>query len=192
MCRIVLRFYKVAALKESFGRAVGIGVCVFLAACQNPNEIALKIGAPPEQSLNLRAFESHAFDNADQASVLRAGLATFQDLGFNATETAPDVGVVAGEKARDAKETGQIVGAVIMGVLFGANAMQYDVAQQIHATFVVAPGAGPRQCEARISFDRYITNNKGMLRTVLVVDPKVYQEFYDKLQASLTLDAGKV
>ena len=150
------------------------------------------MGAPPPQSLNLQAFETRHFDDADSASVLRAGLATFQDLGFNATETAADVGVVAGEKSRDAREAGQIAGAVVLGILFGANAMQYDTAQQIHATFVVAPGAVWNQCEARISFDRYIVNNHDMLRTELVTDPKIYQEFYDKLRASLILDRGKV
>jgi hypothetical protein len=163
--------------------------CGALAACQNPNEIALKAGAPPPASLNLRAFETRHYATADTAQLLQAGLGTFQDLGFNATETALDVGVVAGAKQRDAHETGQMAGAVVMGLLFGAGAMQYDVSQDIHATLVAAP-AGAGQVDVRVSFDRFITDNKGMLHTQLVTDPKLYQQFFDKLQTSLSIEKG--
>ena len=169
------------------GLLIGVGFAI--AACQNPNEIALKVGAPPPASLGLRQFETHHIEAKQQGEILQAGLATFQDLGFNATETALDVGVIAGAKQRDAHETGQVVGAVLMGVLFGASAMQYDVSQDIHVTFVASPTAGGD--DVRVSFDRYITNNQGMLHTELVTDPKVYQQFFDKLETSLALDRGR-
>ncbi len=69
--------------------------------------------------------------------------------------------------------------------------MQYDKSQQINVTFVLSPGSAPDRRIARVSFDRYITNNKGVLwRTELVADPKIYQEFYSQLDKAMLLEKG--
>ncbi len=96
--------------------------------------------------------------------------------------SSADAGVVTGSKQRDAQEAGQIVGAVMMGFLFGAGAMQYDVSQNIRATVVVDPPSQGR-CTVRVSFERVVTDNKQITRGEYVLDPAIYQQFFAKLRA---------
>ena len=173
-----------------------------LAGCQEPNAVALKLGAPPESAVKLRSFEMRRFDTtqgATQANVLLlAGAATLQDLGFTITESAPDVGVLVASKQRDAKEFAQVAGQVALAiglmVLGAPYSPTWDETQSIHVTLVISPDAGGRAEQARVSFDRYITNNHGELwRTELVDDPKIYQEFYDRMSQAIhiqSLDVG--
>lgn len=167
--------------------ALVLPVAVCLAACQpSPNEVALRLGAPPEAALNLRAFETRHYDQIDSTSILQASLATLQDLGFNVTESAADVGVVAAAKQRSAVEVGQVALAVALRMLAGVQT-PIDRSQDIHVTVVCSPDETATQQDVRVSFDRYITSDMG-LRSVLVKDQKIYQNFFDKLAASLKIE----
>ncbi len=167
-----------------------------LAACEEPNKVALRLGAPPESAVKMREFEMRRFEGVRAEALLVAGAATLQDLGFTVTETEPDIGVLVASKQRDAKEIGQValawaltVAAAIGGV---ASNPVYDEKQSIHVTLVVSPAAGGTAEDVRVSFDRYITNNLGQLwRTELVDDPKIYSEFYDRMSQSVHLGAPR-
>jgi hypothetical protein len=175
-----------------FRHLVALAITFSIAACApSANDLALKLGAQPNDALELRGAEIKEITTSDDAAVLRSTTATLQDLGFTVTESAPQAGVLAGTKARNAATVGGVAGAIVLGVLFGASAMQYDKSQQINVTFVLSPGSAPDRRIARVSFDRYITNNKGVLwRTELVADPKIYQEFYSQLDKAMLLEKG--
>lgn len=175
---------------------VKYGLLLLLSACQDPNAIALKIGAPPKQALNLRSFETRQFDSADEKTLLVAATAALQDLGYTVTESAPAVGVVAASKQRSAREAGQIAAQMVLTVgmaMFGmVNIPTWDESQSIHATVVISPVGTGTDEEARVSFDRYITNNHGqMWRTELITDPKIYSGFFSHLNASLKLQESQ-
>ena len=115
-----------------------------------------------------------------------------QDLGFTIQESASSVGVLAASKQRDAEETGQVAGAVAISLL-GAIAGVYveptwDKDQTINVTVVESPIAASNQVDVRVGFDRTVRNTKNMYRAEIIIEPKIYQEFFEKLTKSLFLE----
>ena len=168
-----------------------------LTACVNANDFAKKIGAPPEAAVQLRTLQMRRFDTLDQTRMLLAATDTLQDLGYTITESSSDVGVIVASKQRDAEETGQVAGQIMLTVLFAALGSHYnpvwDTSQSIHVTLVTTPIENSRQIEVRVSFDRYLTNNHGQeWRTELILDEKIYQEFFERLSAGVFLEANSV
>jgi hypothetical protein len=153
----------------------------------------LQVGAPPLEAAKLRSLETHRFEANNASALLASATATLQDLGYIMTESAPTAGVIVATKQRDAEEAGQVVGQVVltiaMAALGVANNPTWDETQTIHVTFVVAPTDDSKTQEVRVSFDRYVVNNHGVLwRTELITDPKIYSEFYDRLTQGLSLE----
>src|SRR5262245_20558072 len=87
-----------------------LAMLVVLAGCQTPNQVAMKIGAPRDSAVSLRALETRRFNTLDEEALLAAAIHTLQDLGYTISESSADVGVIVGSKRRDAEETGQVVG----------------------------------------------------------------------------------
>ena len=115
--------------------------------------MALAIGAPPKNAVDLRSFETRRFNSKDAPALLAAATATLQDLGYTITELAPDAGVLAASKQRDAKETAEVAGQIILTVALAAmgaiHRPTWAETQSIHVTFVVSPVTGGQQ-EARV------------------------------------------
>jgi hypothetical protein len=156
---------------------------VLLAGCVDANKIALERGAPLRTPVpEIRSVQTTGVACRDQVQALQASNAALQDIGMIIAVTSADAGVITGSKQRDATEAGQVIGAVVLGVLFGANAMQYDVSQNIRATVVVEePAQG--DCRVRIAFERIITNNEELTRSEYILDPQIYLQFFEKLRA---------
>lgn len=174
-------------------RLTALGLAVLLTGCQDANKLALRIGAAPPGADKLRAIETQQFPNTTAPVLLAAATATLQDLGYIVTDSAPVAGVIAALKNRDAVETGQVAGQIALTVVFAALGTYYsptwDKTQTIHVTFVVAPTQDPRTETARVSFDRNITNNHDQLwRTEIIQDPKIYQQFFDRLHKGISLE----
>jgi hypothetical protein len=168
-----------------------------LTGCQSANDIALKVGKAPDSAVQLRSFESRRFSGTDENVILTAATQTLQDLGYTVTESSAEVGVISAAKDRDARETGQIAGTIALSLVAAAlgaySNPTWDESQAIHVTLVATPVENSGSVEVRVSFDRYITNNHGLLwRTELIQDQKIYQEFFDKLSAGAFLQAQKL
>lgn len=172
---------------------LALGAALSLSACQtNPNELAMKIGAPPAGAVELRAMQSRRFDATNSVAVLNAATQTLQDLGFTIQESASSVGVLAASKQRDAEETGQVAGAVAISVI-GAIAGVYvepvwDKDQTINVTVVESPVPTSSQVDVRVGFDRTVRNTKNMYRAEIIMEPKIYQDFFEKFSKSLLLE----
>jgi hypothetical protein len=184
-------------MQKRAARTATLLAVLFLTACQNPNAIAMKVGAPPESAVELRALETRRFATLDLQAMMAAATQTLQDLGFNITESSIDAGVLVGAKQRDAEETGQVAGQIALTVLLAVMGSQHnpvwDKTQDIHITVVATPIENSKQIEMRVSFDRYLTNNFGQQwRAELIKEPAIYQEFFDKLSQSAFLEAGKI
>jgi hypothetical protein len=178
---------------------------------------------PPEalqmqpDTLANRQIQSRKYDIKTEKELLSASASVLQDMGFNLDESQTSLGVIVASKSRDAKDGGQIAGAILMGFLFGAAAMSYDKNQKIRASLVTKPAvtnnpikvelttnAGKnikfdQQVEAssgfvvRVTFQRMVWNqNNVMTKVEGINDPAIYTEFYDKLSKSVFLQAQNV
>jgi hypothetical protein len=178
---------------------------------------------PPEalqmqpDTLANRQIQSRKYDIKTEKELLAASASVLQDMGFNLDESQTSLGVIVASKSRDAKDGGQIAGAILMGFLFGAAAMSYDKNQKIRASLVTKPAvtnnpikvelttnAGKnikfdQQVDAssgfvvRVTFQRMVWNqNNVMTKVEGINDPAIYTEFYDKLSKSVFLQAQNV
>jgi hypothetical protein len=184
-------------MRRQIARAAALSAVLLTAACQNPNAVAMKVGAPPESAVELRELETRRFSTLDQQAMMAAATQTLQDLGFTITESSVDAGVLVGSKQRDAEETGQVAGQIVLTVLLAAMGSAHhpvwDKTQDIHITVVATPIENSKQIEMRVSFDRYLTNSDGLQwRAELIKEPDIYQEFFDKLSQSAFLEAHKI
>ena len=71
-----------------------LAVSLLLAACATPNERVFESSSAVE----LRSFQTRAFDTTDRPNMLRSVIATLQDLGFIIDKTDEDLGLVTGTK----------------------------------------------------------------------------------------------
>jgi hypothetical protein len=176
-------------------RCVGIAVLAMmpLVACApDANKIAMQVTAPPDAKVQMRPLETRRYNTLDEKNLLSAATQTLQDLGFAISESSAEVGELSAAKHRDAHETGQVVGALVMGALFGVGAVVYDTDQTIKVTVVTSPIPNSKEIEVRVTFDRLITNNHAMTREEMVQDAAIYQEFFDKLSSGVSLEGQKI
>ena len=143
-----------------------------------------------QESMQLRQLQTRSFETTNEKKLLSSGAAVLQDLGFSIDESETPLGVIVGSKDRDAVEAGQVAGAVMMAVLFGVS-MPIDKNQKIRASLVTRPT--DKKTNLRVTFQRVIWNTQGQVsRTESVEDPKIYQEFFEKLSKAVFLEAHEI
>ena len=164
-------------------------------SCANriPNE-ALQLS---KESLKNRQLQTRYFDT-DERTLLSASAALLQDLGFNINESETKLGVIVCSKKRSAKSVGQIVGSVLLALFTGVYT-PVDKEQLIRASLVTKPlykddhETSKCRTAVRITFQRIVVNTEGQItRRECINDPKIYQEFFDKLSQSLFLEANEI
>lgn len=175
-------------------RGLFLSAVLVVAACQQtPNERAMRLGMPSESAVSLRTLETRRFDTVDETRMLSAAAQTLQDLGFTLTETSNEVGLLVGNKQRDAQEAGEVASQValtLIGAFFGVrHNPNWDKEQSISATLTVSPVIRSKQVDVRVSFDRLVVRTNGVKRAELIEDPEVYQAFFEKLSAAVFLEA---
>lgn len=150
-----------------------------------------------KESLENRQLQTRRFDT-DEKTLLSAAAALLQDLGFNITESETELGVIVCSKQREAISSGQVVGAILLGVLTGV-VTPIDKEQLIRASLVTYPihidemDKSKCQTGVRITFQRIVTNTEGnVTRRECINEAKIYQEFFDKLAQSLFLEAHEI
>jgi hypothetical protein len=134
---------------------------------------------------------------ANETIVMAAATQVLQDLGYTITESTSDAGVLTASKQRDAEEAGQVTGQVVLMVALALLGTYHDPVwdkeQTIQVTLVVNPIENSKQVEVRTSFDRVLTNNKGLKwRAEIIHDAKIYQEFFEHLSKSVFLEAHEI
>jgi len=149
------------------------------------------------KDLRNRQIQTRRFDT-DEKTLMTASAAVLQDLGFTIDESETDLGVIACSKTRDATRAGQVVAAILLDILAGGDT-PYDKEQLIRASLVTHPiiidKADKSKCRtaARVTFQRIVTNTHGQVtRRECIIEPEIYQEFFDKLSQSLFLEAHEI
>jgi len=169
--------------------------------------VAILTGCPsntiPKEALILspssladRQMQSRVYEDVSEADILTAGVGIMQDLGAKITETETDLGLIVGEKMRDATDSGQIAGAVVVGVLgllLGSSnpGMAVDKQQKIKFSLVTTPvSSATRNTRwlVRLTIQRIIWNTHNQVSRIEAVrDAEIFQEFFEKLDKSLFL-----
>jgi hypothetical protein len=125
--------------------------------------------------------------------ILLSSAGLLQDLGFNIDESETALGFILGTKDRDAKDAGQIAGAVVMAALLGVY-MPTDDHQKMRACVVTYPtGKNSGRIAVRVTFQRIVWNTQGQVsKREGIVTPEIYQEFFSKLSKAVFLEANQI
>ena len=162
-------------------------LCLSACAQTVPKE-ALELS--PE-SLQQRQMQTRRFDTNNETKLLTASAQVLQDLGFTVEDSETKLGVIAASKDRDATETGQVVGAILLAILT-KQAQAIDDKQKIRVSLVTRP-ASTKETLVRVTFQRVVWNTRGQVsKTEPLDDPKLYQDFFSKLSESVFLTANEI
>ena len=171
-------------------RAIFLLSVAMLLGCVTPGipEDALKL---TPSSLQDRQLQTRIYEDVSEADILSASVGIIQDLGASITETETDLGLIVGEKMRDATDDGQVAGAILVAVFLGGPAI-WDEKQKIKFSLVTAPAStkpGNRRWVVRLTIQRIVWNNQNHVsRIEAVTDVEIFQGFFEKLDKSLFLE----
>jgi len=145
------------------------------------------------ESLTQRQLETRKYETKDEAKILAACAGLLQDMGFNLDESETKLGVITSSKTRSAVSAGQQVGAVFVALL-GGGYMPTDKEQKMRASVITRPvGEHGGYIMVRVTFQRIVWNTQGQVtKSESLTDPKIYQEFFDKLSKSIFLEAQSI
>ena len=141
------------------------------------------------ESLELRQVQSKLYEDLNEEVVISSAVSVMQDLGYTIKETESKLGLVVGEKKRDATEAGQVALA-ILGAFLGART-EIDSNQAIKMSLVVSPISlnNKTSFQARIAIQRVVWNTAGRISKIETLsDAEIYNEFFTKLDKALFLE----
>lgn len=175
---------------RAIARRVAVLLAVLVGCTPRIPKEALELSP---KSLENRQVQTRRFDTTDESSILSASAALLQDLGFNLDEAAPELGLILASKDRSAVEAGQVAAAVFVALLTGV-ATPTDKNQKFRASVVTRPiGENRESIAVRVTFQRIVWNTQGQVSKREALDePKMYQEFFDKLSKAVFLEAHEL
>lgn len=171
-----------------------LAIAITLTGCQSaPPKDILK---PPAEALKMRSLQSRKYDTSDEKKILSASAAALQDMGFTLENSETKLGLVVAAKNADATDKRQVAfatTAIVLGALTGnVSSDPYynlDDVQKVQASLVTIPGQTKKDMQVRISFQRIVWNkNKQISRMETLMDPKLYQGFFERLSKSVFLE----
>jgi hypothetical protein len=114
-------------------------------------------------------------------------------MGYTIDESNTSLGVLTASKQADAKNAGQIAGAIALALLTG-SVTPTDKEQKIRICLVLQEALDdPTSSVARITIQRVIWNTQGQISRVESINaPELYQAFYDKLSKATFLEANQI
>lgn len=166
-------------------------ISIFLmSGCQTIPKDALTLS--PE-SLAERQMQTRKYETKDEAKILAACAGLLQDMGFNIDESETKMGLITSSKMRSAENAGQIAGAILIALL-GGGATPVDKEQKMRACVVSRPtGEQEGYVAVRVTFQRIVWNTQGQVtKSEAIIDPAVYQEFFDKLSKAIFLEGQEI
>jgi len=160
---------------------------VVLAGCVPLPNDALKLSP---SSLEDRQLQSRVYEDVSEVEILSACVGIIQDLGAKITETETDLGLIVGEKMRDATEPTQVIGAIVLALL--GTSVAIDKQQKIKFSLVTTPISTETDSQrwlVRLTIQRIVWNTQNQVSRIEAVrDPEIFQGFFEKLDKSLFLE----
>jgi hypothetical protein len=145
------------------------------------------------ESMAQRQLQTRKYKTTAEDKIINACVGVLQDSGFTVENTDAKLGTILASKQREAVESGQVAGAIIIAVIFGV-AIPIDKNQSMFASIVVSPAASEKNASlVRITFSRLVWNDRGAVsKAERLEDPEVYQTFFTKLSKGLFLEAQSI
>lgn len=142
------------------------------------------------EALAQRQLQTRKYETADEAKILSASAALLQDMGFNIDESETTLGLISSSKMRSATNPWQIAFAIFAGAFAGVYT-SIDKEQKMRAAIVTRPvGEHGEYISVRVTFQRIVWDIHGQVTvSESLTDPKIYQEFFDKLSKAIFLEA---
>ena len=158
----------------------------FVTGCQTIPKDALTL-SPEAKVLAQRQIQTRKYQTPDEAKILAACAGLLQDMGFNIDESETKLGVISSSKTRSAKNTGQILVALLTG-------LPAERVQRMRACVVTRPvGENGEYVAVRVTFQRIVWDIEGnVTRSESLTDPKIYREFFDKVSKAVFLEAQEL
>ena len=145
------------------------------------------------ESMAQRQLQTRKYNTTAEDKIINTCVNVLQDSGFTIENTELKLGTILASKEREAVESGQVAGAIIIAVIFGV-AIPIDKNQKMFASIVVSPAASEKKASlVRITFSRLVWNDRGAVsKAERLEDPEVYQTFFTKLSKGLFLEAQSI
>lgn len=168
-----------------------------LAGCVDKLAMSTAALTVTDENLAQRQAQSRRFDTKDSLLVQQASAGVLQDLGFTIKESSVQSGFIMGDKDRDAMETGQVATqmffAVLIAAMGGKSDPRWDETQKIRVAIVSQPSGDKAAMHVRVTFQRIVwDNHRTVSRIETINDPKIYQQFFDKMSQALFLEAHQI
>lgn len=142
------------------------------------------------QSLEWRQRSTRRFSTTDEKQILAASAGLLQDLGFTIENSESDLGLIVASMDRTAVEGGQVAGKVFVFLLLRID-VPIDRNQKFRASIVTHPIGN--EVAVRVTFQRMVWNDRNNISKLEPLDdPKLYQEFFDKLSHAVFLEAHHI
>ncbi len=181
---------------------------LLLSACVPQTKTEEFFRLTPESEAH-KAAQTRYFETADDIELLSASAAVLQDLGFQVTESAHQVGYLRATKERSARERSQsLTRFFVLLFSLGGYLMPVDLHQKIEASMVARPvNEDATRHEVRIQFYRIVWKGDGQISSgqgqshyippgeqmmQMIRDPIIYQQFFAKLSKAVFLEAHKI
>ena len=145
------------------------------------------------ESMAQRQLQTRKYNTTAEDKIITTCVNVLQDTGFAIENTDAKLGTILASKQREAVESGQVAGAIIIAVIFGV-AIPIDKNQTMYASIVVSPAASEKKASlVRITFSRLVWNDRGVVsKAERLEEPEVYQTFFTKLSKGLFLEAQSI
>ncbi len=183
-------------LNPFFKKLAPAALCLCLAGCASmPNNLLVM----PSDYLSAREQQMRKYATTDDKKVIKASAGALQDLGFTIDKSEMELGMVVSSKNSTAVSAGQVTAALtadVACVLFGCYTNLYgktDKAQKIEASVMVNSALAKDSTVVRVKFQTVVWNVQGQVsRFETIKDPKIYQDFFERLSKSIFLEEQKI
>ncbi|MDR3112256.1 MAG: hypothetical protein LBU55_03685 [Elusimicrobiota bacterium] len=138
--------------------------------------------------LQRRSIETRVFSASKEKDILIASAQVLQDMGYTIKESETAIGLITAEKNRQVISTAEKVTINVLSAIAGTD-VQYEDVQRFYVTIVTSK-SDKDNVGVRVLFTRKSWDNKGNIFAIEKIDdPKIYKQFFEKLNKSVFLAA---
>ncbi|MGH2569209.1 MAG: hypothetical protein ACRDGA_12805 [Bacteroidota bacterium] len=142
---------------------------------------------PEQTQLQIREFQTRAYETKDTKMVMKAVMNTLQDHGYIIKEANLELGLLTAQKELDVTHHGE---AFFLSLLAGREA-RYKKNALMEASVNVSEFG--KEMRVRVNFQSKVMDNQGgVMKVQQVDDPKVYQEFFSKVDKGIFIEKEKL
>ncbi|MFA5168061.1 MAG: hypothetical protein WC530_05985 [Candidatus Omnitrophota bacterium] len=141
------------------------------------------------------------YDTTDEKKVLQASAGALQDLGFTIDKSETNLGVIVASKNRSAVNVGATTLAITADLASAILTRNYnanfyknsDKEQKIQASMIINPSLSDKNMVVRVKFQSIVWNQSGQVsRFETIKDPKLYQDFFERVSKAIFLEEHKI